>query len=89
MYKIGTEAAYKSIDRKGMYNFLMGLRHAEHTGSFIMHEKGEEDLRGVYIAVVIADILNISDDKLMDGVADYIASCQTYEGGSYYFFIIK
>lgn len=58
-----------------MYNFLMSLRHPIHKGSFQMHECGEEDLRGVYIAVVIADILNISDDKLLDGVADYIASC--------------
>lgn len=69
-----------------MYNFLMGLRHPVHKGSFIMHENGEEDLRGVYIAVIVADILNISDDKLMDGVADYIASCQTYEGGIFFFF---
>lgn len=53
----------------------MGLRHPAHKGSFVMHESGEEDLRGVYIAVVLGDILNISDDKLLDGVADYIASC--------------
>jgi protein farnesyltransferase subunit beta len=38
-------------------------------------------MRGAYIAMVIADILNIITDELKDGVGDYIASLQTYEGG--------
>ena len=40
-------------------------------------------MRGVYCALVIADILNILDDneELTRGMADFIVSCQTYEGG--------
>jgi len=40
-----------------------------------MHHLGEADMRGVYIVVVISIILNIQDDDLFDGVADFIASC--------------
>eukprot|EP00331_Platyophrya_macrostoma_P014081 CAMPEP_0176433458 /NCGR_PEP_ID=MMETSP0127-20121128/16033_1 /TAXON_ID=938130 /ORGANISM="Platyophrya macrostoma, Strain WH" /LENGTH=211 /DNA_ID=CAMNT_0017815887 /DNA_START=344 /DNA_END=980 /DNA_ORIENTATION=- len=46
-----------------------------------MHVKGECDMRGTYIAMVVADILNILTDELKDGVGDAIAACQTYEGG--------
>jgi protein farnesyltransferase subunit beta len=46
-----------------------------------MHENGEDDLRSVYIVMVTATVLNIVTSELIDGVADYIASCQTYEGG--------
>ena len=38
-------------------------------------------MRGVYCAMVIGDILNILDEDLTRGVGDFIASCQTYEGG--------
>ena len=38
-------------------------------------------MRGVYCAMVIADILNIKDPELTCGMGDFIASCQTYEGG--------
>lgn len=78
---IGTEEAYNIIDRKKLYDFLLSVRNPERKGSFLMHVKGECDMRGTYIAMVIADILNILTDELKDGVGDYIASCQTYEGG--------
>ncbi len=47
----------------------------------MMHDHGEEDMRGVYIATILVDILNLDPTIVLDGVGDYIASCQTYEGG--------
>lgn len=42
-------------------------------------------MRGVYCSLVVADILQIIDSKdgvvLKKGMGDFIASCQTYEGG--------
>ena len=43
---------------------------------------GENDLRAVYCLLVIADICNFIDNKeLREGIGDFVASCQTYEGG--------
>jgi protein farnesyltransferase subunit beta len=40
------------------------------------------DMRGIYCALVVADILNLlPDPEITSGMADMIASCQTYEGG--------
>lgn len=78
---LGSEEGYKMIDREGMYRFLMGRRNPNLKGSFLVHEKGECDMRGAYTAIIIADVLNIMTDELKDGVGDYIASLQTYEGG--------
>ena len=79
--EIGTIEAYESINRKLMYKFLKELRNPIKKGSFHMHENGEEDMRGVYIAVILADLLNLDKKVLLEGVGDHIASCQTYEGG--------
>eukprot|EP00347_Sterkiella_histriomuscorum_P006994 403350653 len=49
--------------------------------SYQVHENGENDLRGIYCAMVIAKILNILDQDLIEGVGDLIARHQTYEGG--------
>ena len=40
-----------------------------------MHENGEEDIRGTYIAVIIAKILNIDTNEFKSGISDYISSC--------------
>ena len=58
-----------------MYNFLMTCRNTVMKGSFLMCDGGEADMRGVYIVLLIADILNIMSDELIDGVADFISSC--------------
>lgn len=79
--ELGTAEAYEIIDRKAMYNFLLSLRNPMKKGSFHMHLEGEEDMRGVYIAVILADLLNFEKEKLLQGVAEHISSCQTYEGG--------
>lgn len=52
----------------------MKCRNPSMKGSFLLCEEGESDMRGVYIAVLIADILNIISDELIDGVIDFICS---------------
>ncbi|KAG1671435.1 Protein farnesyltransferase subunit beta [Nymphon striatum] len=38
-------------------------------------------LRGTYCALVVASLTNILTPELIDGTAEWIVSCQTYEGG--------
>ena len=76
---LGTEEAYDVIDRKRLYSFLMDCRTAE--GAFIMHRDGEIDIRGAYCATVAARITHIMTPELFEGTAEWIAKCQTYEGG--------
>jgi protein farnesyltransferase subunit beta len=45
------------------------------------HENGESDLRAVYCALVICDILGILDEEITQGVCENIKRCQTFEGG--------
>ena len=44
------------------------------------------DMRGLYCALVVADILDLIDgnEEFTRGMGDFIASCQTYEGGISY-----
>ncbi|XP_065051616.1 protein farnesyltransferase subunit beta-like isoform X2 [Rhopilema esculentum] len=72
------EGAYDIIDRPALKQFLMYRRTPE--GSFTMHRDGEVDIRGAYCAVVVARLTNIAEG-LFEGTADWLASCQTYEGG--------
>eukprot|EP00762_Andalucia_godoyi_P006350 ANDGO_05908.mRNA.1 Protein farnesyltransferase subunit beta len=56
------------------------------SGSFRMHFGGESDMRAAYCAVTIATILGVSMEsgiaqRLFEGTAEWILSCQTYEGG--------
>ena len=71
--------AYDFIDRERLLKFFFSLKQEDN--SFIMHENGETDLRATYIVVCVSSLLNIMTDELIEGVADYILSCQTYEGG--------
>jgi protein farnesyltransferase subunit beta len=52
-------------------------------GAIAIHENGEMDMRGVFCGLIVADIVGVLDDneELRRGVGDFIASCQTYEGG--------
>jgi protein farnesyltransferase subunit beta len=70
---LGSETGYELINRKSMYSFLMSLKTKKN--SFLIQENGEEDLRATYIAVVIANVLNIDDEGFKEGVSDYLASC--------------
>ncbi|KAL6451573.1 RAM1 Protein farnesyltransferase subunit beta [Candida maltosa Xu316] len=72
---------YELLDqiRFNFYEWLMKLKLPN--GSFMMHEDGESDTRSTYCVLVIANLLNIATDELLEGVEDWIDLCQTYEGG--------
>lgn len=76
---LGGQRSLLSIDRGKVYSFL--LRMKDTTGGFRMHDGGELDVRACYTAISVASVLNILDDKLVDNLGKYVASCQTYEGG--------
>nr|CAG4718877.1 unnamed protein product [Naegleria fowleri] len=68
------------IDREKMYSFLYSLKDPVSKG-FRMHVDGEVDTRGCFCALIVATVFNIMDDKLIEGVDEYLINCQTYEGG--------
>ncbi|KAL1924243.1 uncharacterized protein VTP21DRAFT_7278 [Calcarisporiella thermophila] len=76
---LGTEDAFRIINRDTLYAFLMRMKQED--GSFIMHEGGEVDVRGSYCALSVAALTNILTPELEENVAEFVASCQTYEGG--------
>ncbi|KAF4521030.1 hypothetical protein B566_EDAN002525 [Ephemera danica] len=76
---IGTKEALEVVCREKLQRFLASLRSPD--GSFHMHEGGEADIRGVYCALSIARLTNVYTKELFAGSADWILSCQTYEGG--------
>ena len=51
------------------------------SGGFMMHEDGEEDIRGAYCAISVAQITNISVSTLFEETGYWLSRCQTYEGG--------
>ena len=77
--QIGTRAAYAVVDRAGLHRFLARMKRAD--GSFAAHDDGESDMRAVYGAVACAALANVLSADLRAGVAEWIARCQTYEGG--------
>ncbi|KAK5648446.1 hypothetical protein RI129_003338 [Pyrocoelia pectoralis] len=76
---IGTQKAYDAIDREKLQQFLCDVKTED--GAFCMHRGGEIDIRGVYCALSVATLTNISTEKLFEGTAEWVISCQTYEGG--------
>lgn len=76
---IGTEEAYKAINRRTLLQFLNEVRVGD--GSFYMHIGGEIDMRSVYCAISVAKMTNLYSDELFRGSAEWIVRCQTYEGG--------
>lgn len=79
---IGTPSAFRAIDRDSLERFLFAVREPD--GSFRLHVDGECDVRGAYCAVSVAKLTNMPEEtlkKLFDKTGDWIASCQTYEGG--------
>jgi protein farnesyltransferase subunit beta len=71
--------AYDIVNREEMYKFLMRMKNKD--GSFTMHESGEVDIRGSYCAISVASLLNILTEELCENVAEFISSCQNYDGG--------
>ena len=79
LFTVNPETAVQVIDKTSMHKFLMSLKQAD--GSYLMHEDGETDVRGVYCALSVAYLTGILDDDLTGGCVEWITSCQTYEGG--------
>ena len=76
---LGTPEAYACVRRPELYAFLLRLKNED--GSFSVHEGGESDVRGTYTAVSVATQTGIASAELFSGTAEWLASCQTYEGG--------
>ncbi|XP_075146075.1 farnesyl transferase beta subunit [Haematobia irritans] len=79
---IGSLNAFRAIDRDSLEKFLFAVREPD--GSFRLHVDGETDVRGAYCAVSVAKLTNMPEatlSRLFDKTGDWIASCQTYEGG--------
>jgi protein farnesyltransferase subunit beta len=76
---LGTEEAYQAIDRPSLQTFLKS-RHMP-DGSFTMHRDGEVDIRGVYCAATAAILTNIYTPDMFTNSPEWLARCQTYEGG--------
>lgn len=73
------KGAYDIINRPKLAEFLNSRRKPD--GSFTMHDDGEVDIRGVYCAVVCARLTNIYTKEMFMHTGDWLASCQTFEGG--------
>ncbi|KAA0191256.1 Farnesyltransferase subunit beta [Fasciolopsis buskii] len=73
--------ALQIIDRVKLADWLRRLRQPD--GSLLMHIGGESDVRGAYCAVAVAKLTGLLDKHpdLFKGTAEWVARCQTYEGG--------
>ncbi|RKO87524.1 terpenoid cyclases/protein prenyltransferase alpha-alpha toroid, partial [Blyttiomyces helicus] len=76
---IGTKEAFEVVNRKKYLEWLLSLKQPD--GSFVMHIGGERDVRGTYCALASAKLLNLLTPELVDGVAEFVVRCQSYEGG--------
>ncbi|KAI8814567.1 terpenoid cyclases/protein prenyltransferase alpha-alpha toroid [Cladochytrium replicatum] len=76
---LGTEEAYRSVRRDDLYRWILRMKQPD--SSFVMHNGGESDVRGSYCALAVAKMMGITTAQLTDEAADFVASCQTYEGG--------
>ncbi|XP_061429535.1 protein farnesyltransferase subunit beta-like [Lethenteron reissneri] len=76
---LGTEESYAVIDREKLQSFLYRIKQPN--GDFCMHEGGETDVRSAYCAASVASLTYIMEPKLFEGTADWVVSCQNWEGG--------
>ncbi|KDN48853.1 terpenoid cyclases/Protein prenyltransferase [Tilletiaria anomala UBC 951] len=72
-------AGWDEINRLKMYTWLLSLKQPD--GSFVVHHGGEVDVRASYCVLCISLLLGICTPELIEGMDEFIASCQTYEGG--------
>ncbi|PWW74511.1 terpenoid cyclases/Protein prenyltransferase [Tuber magnatum] len=69
------------VDRRTMFHWLHEIKDWE-SGGFRVCVGGEEDVRGVYCALVILALLGLpTSGNLVKGTKEYLGRCQTYEGG--------
>lgn len=78
---IGDEDSWSRINRKKMEDFILSCRSPVIKGAYMAHELGEIDMRCTYAAVLIAKLLNLNTQAIFDNVAEFVLTCQTYEGG--------
>ncbi|OHT06841.1 Protein farnesyltransferase subunit beta [Tritrichomonas foetus] len=76
---IGTEEAFSMVDRDLIYKALLQLKCPN--GSFRTTRDMENDIRATFVALLIADTLNILTDELTANVPEYVLSCNSYDGG--------
>ncbi|CAL1702978.1 unnamed protein product [Somion occarium] len=75
----GEGGGWDAIDREKMYDFFMSLKQPD--GSFLVTYDGEVDVRGIYCLLAVATLLNLLTPELIAGTPEFLATCQTYEGG--------
>lgn len=78
---LGSKHSFDVIDRPKLLSFFFRMKQAD--GSFTLHENGETDVRGIYLVASAAVLSNIvsSCSRLFYLSPEWVASCQTYEGG--------
>lgn len=76
---LGSSAGWDMVDRPALYRWLLSLKNPD--GSFSMHRDGEADVRATYCALAVARLLQLETPELLSGVAQFVARCQTHEGG--------
>ncbi|KAG9100007.1 CAAX farnesyltransferase (FTase) subunit beta [Ceratobasidium sp. UAMH 11750] len=75
----GENGGWDQINRQKIYEFYMRMKQPD--GSFIVNKDAEVDVRGTYCLLVTATLLDILTPELAKGTAEFLRSCQTYEGG--------
>eukprot|EP00055_Hartaetosiga_balthica_P014166 m.76326 g.76326 ORF g.76326 m.76326 type:complete len:172 (-) comp8512_c0_seq4:192-707(-) len=62
-----------------MTSFLRSI--VNENGSVVMHKGGEIDIRAAYCGASVAKLLCLDVDAIFANVPQWLAQCQTYEGG--------
>ncbi|KAB5589284.1 Protein farnesyltransferase subunit beta [Ceratobasidium theobromae] len=75
----GEKGGWDQINRGKMHEFFMRMKQPD--GSFVVNKDAEVDVRGTYCLLVSATLLDILTPELVRGTAEFLRSCQTYEGG--------
>lgn len=76
---VGGGEAMEALQREALAAFLARLKLPG--GGFAMTEGGEADTRGCYTALAVSRLAGLPAAALGGGVGDFVASCQTHEGG--------
>ncbi|XP_065178134.1 protein farnesyltransferase subunit beta-like [Sycon ciliatum] len=77
---LGTEEAYKVIDRPKLKTFLCSVVNPI-TGAVHVEVGGETDVRGAYCALAVSRLLDLDIRAAYEPVGGWLSRCQTYEGG--------
>ncbi|KAA8894347.1 terpenoid cyclases/protein prenyltransferase alpha-alpha toroid [Sphaerosporella brunnea] len=72
--------ALSLVDRRTMLKWLLSIKQPN--GCFTVAVGGESDVRAIYCALTVISLLRLPVPKeLIENTLEYLASCQTYEGG--------